>query len=207
MNKKITILLIIVGFLMGGFFLTKNKTKIDFKENSVIEENKEIKETKKIIEPVNEFKTRITKKPFGIFITPENSPVQPERFSGYHTGVDVEFEDKDEEIEVKSICDGEVVLRRWVSGYGGTAVIKCQKDGVDYYLLYGHLKNESITENGEIRIGEKIGILGKGGTQETDGERKHLHLAIHKNTLDLRGYVQDKAELENWVDPEDQKLF
>src|SRR3989344_6907506 len=43
-----------------------------------------------LVWPVDEFEERITKKPFGIFITPQNSPIKPERFSGYHTGVDVE---------------------------------------------------------------------------------------------------------------------
>jgi hypothetical protein len=36
-------------------------------------------------------KAGLQKKPFGIYITPENSPVQPENFTGYHTGIDVEY--------------------------------------------------------------------------------------------------------------------
>ena len=46
---------------------------------------------------------RITKKPFGIFITTQNSPVQPERFSGYHTGVDVEYKDAEGRIVGDSV--------------------------------------------------------------------------------------------------------
>lgn len=41
--------------------------------------------------PLTDAAARITKKPFGIFITPQNSPVQPERFSGFHTGTDFEI--------------------------------------------------------------------------------------------------------------------
>ena len=39
-------------------------------------------------EPIGQTEERITKKPFGIKISPENSPISPERFSGYHTGID-----------------------------------------------------------------------------------------------------------------------
>ncbi len=207
MNKNIPILLIAIGFLIGGLFLIKNKMKVDFGEKIVIEEEKEIKNTERIFEPVNGFKTRIIKKPFGIFVTPKNSPIQPEKFIGYHTGVDVEFADEEGEIEIRSICAGEVVLKRWVSGYGGTVVIKCQKNGVDYYLLYGHLKSDSITIKNKIENGEKLGILGEGGTVETDYERKHLHFSIRINSMDLRGYVQNQNELNNWINPEKQNLF
>ena len=210
MNKKILAVSGILLFLLTGYFWVRNEKSPDIEEkNSETEKTGTIKTeiNQKPIEPIREFEKRITKKPFGIFITPENSPVQPERFGGFHTGVDVEFEDSEDEIEVKSICAGEVVLKRWVSGYGGTVVVKCQKDGHDYYLLYGHLKNDSITTKTEIETGEKLGILGKGGTIETDYERKHLHFSIHKNTLDLKGYVQNQSELSNWIDPEKQELF
>src|SRR4030067_1140465 len=40
--------------------------------------------------PINRADERVTKKPFGIFITPQNSPIQPEKFSGFHTGADFE---------------------------------------------------------------------------------------------------------------------
>jgi len=44
--------------------------------------------------------------------------------------------------------------------------------------------------------------LGKGYSDETDGERKHLHFAIHKGTkIDVRGYVQTKGELQDWLNP------
>ncbi|MCL5774898.1 MAG: hypothetical protein M1333_01655, partial [Patescibacteria group bacterium] len=40
--------------------------------------------------PLDKALERVTKKPFGIKISPQNSPVSPERFSGFHTGVDFE---------------------------------------------------------------------------------------------------------------------
>ena len=42
------------------------------------------------IQPTYEFKNRITKKPYGIFITPQTSPVQPDKFTGFHNAVDIE---------------------------------------------------------------------------------------------------------------------
>ena len=149
------------------------------------------------IYPIAQFTERITKKPFGIFITPKNSPAQPERFTGYHTGVDVEYEDLAGDVPVYATCDGEIVLHRRVSGYGGTVVLKC----IDNYILYGHLKVDSIIKKTTVSKGELIAILGRSKTKETDFERKHLHYGIHKNTLDLRGYVQIQSELKDWIDP------
>lgn len=148
--------------------------------------------------PIDEFKKRISKKSFGDYIDAKNSPIQPERFKGFHTGVDVEYEDIKEEVPVFAVCAGEMVLTRWVSGYGGTVVLKCQSD----YVLYGHLKEESISKKNRVIEGEKIAVLGEGKTKETDFERKHLHFGIHRNSIDLRGYVQNKNELNEWLDPE-----
>src|SRR3990167_7147055 len=38
--------------------------------------------------PISDWLSRITKKKFGQYITPQTSPVQPERFTGYHTAAD-----------------------------------------------------------------------------------------------------------------------
>ncbi|KKQ38871.1 MAG: Exopolysaccharide biosynthesis protein, sugar transferase domain protein [Candidatus Moranbacteria bacterium GW2011_GWC2_37_73] len=42
------------------------------------------------IDPLDNALSRITKKPFGIYVNPKNSPVNPERFTGYHSAVDLE---------------------------------------------------------------------------------------------------------------------
>jgi murein DD-endopeptidase MepM/ murein hydrolase activator NlpD len=164
------------------------------------------KEVEKIY-PVAEFNQRITKKPFGIYITPQDSPVQPERFTGFHTGVDVEYGDVTDDVPVFAVCDGDIVLGKWVSGYGGTVVLKCQINNLNYYVLYGHLRAASITGNIKVLKGDKIAVLGDGYTQETDFERKHLHFSIHKNSMDLRGYVQKQSELVGWIDPLTANLF
>ncbi len=73
--------------------------------------------------PTQEFKTRITKKFFGTFVTSTNSPVSPERFIGYHTGVDVEYGDVAADVPVFAVSDGLVVTSKYASGYGGVMVI------------------------------------------------------------------------------------
>jgi len=155
--------------------------------------------------PISDAKARVTKKPFGIRVSPADSPVSPERFSGYHTGVDFEIFPGEENIDVPvyAALGGTVIYRNYVSGYGGVFVERAVLDGQDVTILYGHLDLASISRvpGEEIKAGEKVGILGKGYSRETDGERKHLHLGIHKGgEMELRGYVQDPKELNAWLD-------
>jgi murein DD-endopeptidase MepM/ murein hydrolase activator NlpD len=162
--------------------------------------------TEKIVDPIAEFKSRITKKTFGTKVSPDNSPVQPEKFSGYHTGVDVEYTDKSgEDILVRAVADGTVVTSRTASGYGGVIAIQHTLNDKKIVAVYGHLDPQSLVKNGStVKAGEKIGILGEGGTTETDGERKHLHLSFVKGTsVNITGYVQSQAELSGWYNPLD----
>ena len=172
--------------------------------------------------PIAEFFSRITKKPFGIYITPETSPVQPDRWTGYHTGVDIEYEDILEDVPVRAIADGEIVLNKFATGYGGVVVIRHNINGQDILALYGHLDPHfAPTVVGASRDkphlkyvnqGQIIGILGQGYTEETDGARKHLHFSLIKKdvdstgspqALDIRGYVKTQEELAGWYDPEE----
>jgi hypothetical protein len=155
--------------------------------------------------PLDRAGERITKKPFGIYITPANSPVQPERFQGYHTGTDFEIfpEELNIDVPVKAICDGNIALKKYASGYGGVLVESCELNGQPVTVVYGHLKLASIQKNAgnSLAQGEKIGILGKAFSAETSGERKHLHLGIHKGaSVNILGYVQSKGALSGWVD-------
>ncbi|MFA6024349.1 MAG: M23 family metallopeptidase [Candidatus Gracilibacteria bacterium] len=157
-----------------------------------------------LVYPIENFETGITLKSFGTYITPENSPVQPERFSGYHTGVDIEAGDLTGEVPVFSIADGKVVLARTVSGYGGVVVAQYWFDGAPVLALYGHLDMGSVTVSvgDALLLGQGLGVLGEGYTNETDGERKHLHFAlIPGETVQLAGYVQSESALSAWLDP------
>jgi len=155
--------------------------------------------------PLDRAAERVTKKPFGIFITPQTSPVQPERFRGYHTGTDFEIfpEELNLDIQVHAICSGKIAVKRFASGYGGVLVQDCLLNNQPITVVYGHLKIASIAKStgDNLNAGETIGILGKASSSETDGERKHLHLGIHKGSaVNILGYVQSQAELSGWID-------
>jgi hypothetical protein len=97
-----------------------------------------------------------------------------------------------------------LLQKRYVSGYGGVAVQACSINNQSVTVLYGHLKLESISAatNQTINSGDKLGILGQGYSSETDKERKHLHLSIHKGkAVNVQGYVQNQTELNAWLDP------
>lgn len=158
------------------------------------------------VQPLDRAIERVTKKRFGTQVTPQSSPVQPERFSGYHTGVDYEtFSDEaDEDVSVRAICSGPLLTARTASGYGGVVVQSCELHGEAVTVAYGHLRITSVAAKVGDRLdtGELLGVLGTGGSGETDGERKHLHLGIHRGVaVNLRGYVASQAALADWVDP------
>jgi len=156
-------------------------------------------------EPISSALTRITKKTFGLKVSPLNSPVTPEKFSGYHTGVDFETtpNEQNTDVSIYAVCAGSVILKKWASGYGGVLVQQCTLEGRNVTIIFGHIKLSSInSEVGQILApGDLIGVLGKAKSNETDGERKHLHLGIHKGTdVNIRGYVQSESELGDWID-------
>ncbi len=155
--------------------------------------------------PIDRASERVTKKPFGLRVSPTNSPVSPERFSGYHTAVDFEVFSNEAAaaVPVKAICSGPIRVKRTATGYGGVLVQDCRLADQAVTVIYGHLKLASIQKQvgDELQRGEVFGVLGAGESAETSGERKHLHLGIHKGmAVDLRGYVSRAAELGDWID-------
>lgn len=153
-----------------------------------------------LVFPVTDAAATVTKKPFGIHITPATSPVQPERFSGYHTGADME---RPADTSVVAVADGTVVRSEWVSGYGGMVAIEHRIGGERIVGIYGHMDPASLPNNGAtVRAGEEIGVLGQAGSTETDGERAHLHFALSTGVgVDIRGYVPTTSLLSSWRDP------
>lgn len=226
--KKYWIILIVILILVAGFLiwwgLTKSKKQNSSPNTSVsaslspspsfsavpiISESPLVSPTPSqtpaatYAEPVTEFKTRITKKPFGIYIDPATSPVQPERFSGYHTGADAEYQDVSVDVPVYALADGTIVYSQYVSGYGGMFMMEFSIDGVKHNALYGHIRPSSLPNVGDgVSKGQQIAVLGTGYSTETDGERRHLHFSIlSDNRIDVRGYVQNESELSGWIDP------
>lgn len=194
-----TILSAVALFILGGIFLffwQWRNGNIAPRQNPAANLNL----------PLNDALSRVSKKPFGIYITPKNSPVSPEKFTGWHTGADFEIfpGEENKDIQVFAICRGKLLVKEFGRGYGGMAVESCNINNQPVTVVYGHLKLESIKSKigEELTAGSVIGILGQGYTSETDYERKHLHLGIHQGEkVDTRGYVATEAELKNWIDP------
>ena len=165
-----------------------------------------IAKTSVITEPISNAKSRITKKPFGIYVSPSNSPVQPEKFTGYHTGVDFETTSSEltQNIDISAAKDGKILVKQWVSGYGGVIIQSTVINGENVTILYGHLninENSSLVVGSSVKAGDRLAILGAAYSNDTNGERKHLHLGIHKGTnIDYLGYVQNKSDLSGWID-------
>lgn len=233
MTKYFKACIVILGFFIWGLFLisryieetggVKNdesiSSGINQDENEIVLSNKISDSQNKNEEgiqsevvdsfdknniPLKNMVKRIIVKPFGIFITPEASPIQPERFRGYHTGLDLEiFEDeKDAVVSVRALCDGRVLQKRFVAGYGGVVLQECLIDGEVVTILYGHLKVESFTKKVTLVKGDILGDLGRGETKETDFERKHLHLGVYRSVgVNLKGYVLTREELKGWLNP------
>lgn len=159
--------------------------------------------------PLKNWREREVLLPFGLYINPQNSPLKkPESFSGFHTGLDLEiFEDELEKpVDVFAISGGKVIKTGFVNGYGGVLIQSAKYNGQDITILYGHLKNDSIQfEVGqEIDKGDFIGNLGAAYTDETSGNRKHLHLGVHRDSqIEYKGYVQNQNLLNNWLNPMD----
>jgi len=203
--KKFILIIIILVVGIVVFFGYQNRTAVaptvSPQANVKITATPILQVSNSIYDPA-----RITKKPFGIYITSQNSPVQPEKFTGYHTGVDFETTTAEANIDISvpAFCDGKLLLKEYASGYGGVAVESCVLNSQTVTVIYGHLKLASIMPaiGQTLKKGDLLGVLGKGYSTETDGERKHLHLGIHLGpTINILGYVQSQSALFAWLDP------
>ena len=147
---------------------------------------------------------------FGMFVTPDlaTNPISPpERFTGYHTGLDIEIlpEEKEIAVPVKTICEGRILYTGVIEGYGGVIIQECAINNQAVSVLYGHLNTKSFSVsagNDPIPAQTTVAELGKDHTEETGNTRKHLHLGIHKgNHVEFLGYVNDSKDLGEFIDP------
>ncbi len=216
MRKILAIIIFVLLLVFGFYFLfdfknSKTLESTDYMEQptrKLVEESVDsaVIPEKEIVEPIANALARVSKKPFGLKVSPSNSPVSPERFAGYHTGVDFETTEAEQNtvVPIYAICSGQLSVKKQASGYGGVAVQSCEINKQVVTVVYGHLQLASISAQvgQELKVGDVLGILGKGYSSETDGERKHLHLSIHLGQqLVFLGYVQQEADLSAWLDP------
>ncbi|RJO61871.1 M23 family metallopeptidase [candidate division WS5 bacterium] len=202
------IVLILAGFAAYFLWPSRNFKQSEPQETRHEPEQKEKKDSGQAgmtVEPISNAKTRITKKPFGIYITPQNSPVSGERFTGYHTGTDFEImpDETDKDVPIYALCTGKIRSKEIISGYGGVILQDCVINEEPVTVLYGHLDigQAKVKAGEEIKSGERLAPLAPQGSELSGGERKHLHLGIYKGAnIDYRGYVQNENELEAWID-------
>ena len=146
---------------------------------------------------------------FGMHVTPDpkTNPIDPpERFEGYHAALDFEtFEDEQTiDVLVYAICDGEVYYSGFAAGYGGLLVQRCTISAEPVTVIYGHLDggDELVKKGTVLYAGDPLAKLADAHSHWSDGNRKHLHLGIHRgDNIDERGYVQSEAELAEFIDP------
>ena len=205
-RRAIPIAVIVIvagGFIMVQYWPSQNRPRETTSPPSASEPTATLTGPE-ISDPISHPKDRVTKKPLGIYVTPKNSPVQPERFTGYHVGVDFETTEAEQNVDVPVyvLCDGLLVQKRTATGYGGVLVQRCNLKGQDVVVIYGHVRLSSVSAviSQQLTHGQQIGLLGTGYSPETDGERKHLHLGIHKGTvITIAGYVQNKSQVGEWL--------
>ncbi len=163
----------------------------------------------KISMPMDRMEERPTPLSFGLYVTPDpaQNPIDPpERFTGYHAALDFEVlpDEQDVPVPIYAICEGEIAYSEHAEGYGGVLIQGCILEGQEAMVLYGHLDHGSFEKKKGERLvsGDKIGILAPTRSEESGGNRKHLHLGIHKGReLEFRGYVQSENELEQFINP------
>ncbi|MCH8986727.1 peptidoglycan DD-metalloendopeptidase family protein [Patescibacteria group bacterium] len=202
MNKSVIIIVMAIVVLGGAGLYFISQQNIESREEiefSSIEDEIIVQPTTTgLALVIDQAQERIGENSFGIF--KENK--------GYYTGVAFEsFEDeqKGKEVPVYVFCEGLLVEKRFAIGYGGIAIQECILEGQTVYVLYAHMDIESIEFNigDELAPGTRLGNLGDHESAETAGATKQLHFAIHKGIKpDIRGYVQTKEELTEWIDPQ-----
>ena len=208
------LLSVIILIIISRFYVFKNEkpdnTNIPPQNNPASISIQENTASISIEVPLDNASARITKKPFGIFVSPQNSPVSPERFTGFHTGTDFETtpEEASVPIEVRAIMDGTIINKLSVSGYGGVILEKAEINGQPVIILYGHVDLDSSTKEKEVKKGDPLAILAPANSSKSGHERKHLHLGIIKGAqINYRGYVQSIKELSDWIDPQAREDF
>ncbi|TSC78620.1 MAG: Uncharacterized protein G01um101425_1022 [Candidatus Peregrinibacteria bacterium Gr01-1014_25] len=158
--------------------------------------------------PIGDARRRPTALRFGMYVTPEpeHNPIDPpERFTGYHAGLDYEVfaAEIDADVPIYAICGGSVLHSGYANGYGNVVIQRCQLRGDMVTVLYGHLDDDELPPDGTVLMsGDRIGVLAAPRSDGSAGNRKHLHLGIHRGEeIEYRGYVDSASELEEFIDP------
>ncbi len=152
----------------------------------------------KIVLPIDEYGARKNLKIFGEYIQ--------DRFTGYHVADDIEYTDIESDTHVRAMADGEVEIVQFASGYGGMIKIKHQIDNQTIHSIYGHIALDSakVKAGDQVKAGQFLANLGVNNSEESDGERKHLHFGLYAGDENrINGYEQEASVVSKWINPED----
>jgi len=121
----------------------------------------------------------------------------PLKFTGYHTGIDLEIfpQEQNLPVPVYAVTSGKIAFAGNVSGYGGVILFRPESDPVTF--LYGHVKLSGVKTGEDYSPGQVLSYLGDAFSSQTGGERKHLHFAIYRGTNNyFRGYEESLSGLQ-----------
>ncbi len=160
--------------------------------------------------PITNYQTRASRRLYGQKTTTSDNQgfVCGGRFNGIHDGDDLETtaDEANQKVPVFAVADGAVRQVGRVNGYGGLLIIQYDLAGQTITANYGHisLSQTKLKVGDKVTAGQVVSYLGVACSTETDGERKHLHFAIHQgSSIDVAGYVQTQAQLDGWLNPKD----
>jgi len=129
----------------------------------------------------------------------------PTQFTGYHVADDLEIKkgEENQNVPIYAVSNGKITLAGAVSGYGGLVLLNIAND--THTALYGHMKLNSlkVKAGDSVKAGQELGYLGNGFSNETGGERKHLHFGIYYGKgVYYRGYESSEQTVKSkWIDP------
>jgi murein DD-endopeptidase MepM/ murein hydrolase activator NlpD len=209
MYKKFQLPLALLVLLLAGVFsyiIYYRPTKTKQTDTTSEQPKQEETNVSFVFFPISKYTERLNYRKYGQDVTPADRPICGRAFSGIHDADDLEIftGEENSDIPVYAVNDGTITFLNYVDGYGGLLIEQTNLDNQDVLLNYGHIKLDSARfKVGEkVKAGDQLAVLGKGCSTEADGERKHLHFAIHKGTtINMLGYLQTRNELSDWLNP------
>ncbi|TLG74157.1 M23 family metallopeptidase, partial [Culicoidibacter larvae] len=98
-----------------------------------------------------------------------------EDYGGRHNGNDIS---NNGGATVYSISNGVVDMVGYVGSLGNMVGVKYRINGVDYYVIYAHLRDYTVSAGQNVSAGQILGYVGKSGGQSNE----HLHIEIIRAT-------------------------
>jgi len=159
--------------------------------------------------PIQDFESRNQYKTFNQYIDKSfykgREALFPTQYTGYHVADDLEINsgEENQNIPIYAVSDGKITFTGSVSGYGGVILLNIDNDS--HTALYGHVRLGSlkVKAGDSVKAGQELAYLGNGFSNETGGERKHLHFGIYNGKgIYYRGYESSEATVQSkWIDP------